>query len=145
MNTLALFLTSIALVSLSAFASGGEEQHEGTRKNDFYPNKPADKSLATRPAKATLLEPKAFSNVAPGTVTLKWQEAAGADSYRVQVATDPNFKWLVTQQDFVKATSLDVSNLEAGQQYFWRVYSMNPKNESGFTSSFASVSSFEVK
>lgn len=145
MKHFSLLLISMLFLSLNAFGAGGGDQQKGHRKNDFFPKKPADKALSARPASAELLEPKAFSVVTGNQVTLKWQAAQGADSYRVQVATDPNFKWLVAAQDFVKETSFQVTGLQPGQQYFWRIYGMKPENETGFSSSFPSVSSFETK
>lgn len=135
-------LFAFIFVSLAAFAN---EQEHGERKNDFFPRKPADKSLSARPEIPTLQEPKALSQVSGDKVTLKWAPVPTAESYRLQVATDPNFKWLVTQQDFYKNTSFDLTGLQAGNHYFWRVYAMKTNNEAGFSSSFPSVSSFEVK
>lgn len=135
-------LFAVVFVSLSAVAN---EQEHGERKADFFPKKVADKSLSTRPAQVELLEPKALSTVTGNQVTLKWKPVETAESYRLQVATDPNFKWLVTQQDFIKDTSFNVTGLESGRHYFWRVYAWKTNNESGHTSSFANFSSFEVK
>lgn len=134
-------LFAIVFVSLSAFAN---EQEHGERKADFFPRKPADKTLSARPATPELLEPKALS-VVGNQVTLKWKPVETAESYRLQVATDPNFKWIVTQQDFYKDTSYNLTGLESGKHYFWRVYAWKTNNEAGHTSSFATLSSFEVK
>ncbi len=120
------------------------EQH-GEHKPDFFPKKEANKEVTTRPGKVTLLEPKALSQVSGNQVTLKWQEVAQADSYRVQVATDPNFKWLVTNEDFYKGTSYELKGLESGKHYFWRVYAFKSENDPGYLSSFSNLSSFEVK
>ncbi len=121
-----------------------EENHE---KPDFFPKKQADKSKATRLPMVELLEPKALSTVTGTSVTLKWKAVPGAESYRVQVATDPNFKWLVEgpTKDFVKETSIQVSDLKPGLHYFWRVYAWNTAADAGWTSSFANMSSFAVK
>lgn len=153
MTKLTTLVITLLFANLTAFAASpdapggdtGKEQHQGHRKGDFYPKKPADKSLSNRPEKVELVEPKALAQVPAGTVVLKWNESQGADSYRLQVATDPNFKWLVLQEDLFKGTSYEVKNLEAGQQYFWRVYGLRPQNEAGHSSSFASQSSFETK
>lgn len=76
--------------------------HKESHSRNLFPKPEADKSKTTRPGKVTLLEPKALSSVQGNQVTLKWKEATDADSYRVQVATDPNFKWLVANEDFYK-------------------------------------------
>jgi hypothetical protein len=137
--------TTLVAPTHDAHEAVPNNQHEGKRKNDFYPKKPMDKALSTRPAKVQLLEPKAFSKISAPAVTLKWNPAEGAEAYRLQVATDPNFKWLVVQEDLYKNTSYELKNLEAGQQYFWRVSGVRAQNEAGFSSSFASQSSFETK
>ena len=120
-------------------------EHHGEHKPDFFPTKQANKEVTARPEKVTLLEPKALSQVSGNQVTLKWKEAAQADSYRVQVATDPNFKWLVTNEDFYKATSYELKGLESGKHYFWRVYAFKSENDPGYLSSYSNLSSFEVK
>lgn len=144
-NLLALGLTVLMVISLNsmAWASGGES-HEGGPRN-LFPKPQPTKSKATRPAKVTLLEPKALSVVQGTQVTLKWSESEGADSYRIQVATDPNFKWLIASEDFFKGTSYEVKGLEAGKHYFWRVYGVKSDNDPSYTAGFADFSSFETK
>ncbi|MGZ5278403.1 MAG: fibronectin type III domain-containing protein [Pseudobdellovibrionaceae bacterium] len=117
------------------------------KKPDLFPKKEADKTKATRVPTVELLEPKALSTVSGTSTTLKWKAVEGADSYRVQVATDPNFKWLVDKAtvDFVKETSLQINDLQPGQQYFWRVYAWKHDADPSWSSSFEAASSFDVK
>ncbi len=123
-----------------------EASHESNHHNtNFFPKKQADKTKASRLAQVELLEPKALSSVSGTSVTLKWKAVEGADNYRVQVATDPNFKWLVTQKDFLKETSLQVDGLQAGNHYFWRVYPWKDDNDPSWMSGFGNWSSFEVQ
>jgi hypothetical protein len=145
-----IFISGSALAAETAAPSENNEpqaheQEHGKRQNDFYPRKKADKSLASRPGQVELLEPKALSEISGAQVTLKWKPVEGAESYRLQVATDPNFKWLVTQEDFFKGTSYDLKGLEAGKHYFWRVFAWRPQNDASWSSSFANLSSFETK
>jgi hypothetical protein len=118
------------------------EEHGAT---NLFPKPVANKSKTGRMPKVTLLEPKALSSVQGTQVTLKWQTVSEADSYRVQVATDPNFKWLVANEDFYKGTSYEVKNLESGKHYYWRVYAWKSDNDPSYLSSFADFSSFETK
>lgn len=144
--TLAFILIPAASMAVSddaAKETGTPSAHQ--EKHEFFPKKPADKSRATRLATAELLEPKALSAVTGTSVTLKWKAVEGADVYRLQVATDPNFKWLVSQQDFVKDTSFQVNDLKAGEHYFWRIYAWNTQADPSWMSSYSSVSSFSVK
>jgi hypothetical protein len=146
-----LFVAAFLVVGLNVQAeeakheAGHEQTAEGHGKPDFFPKKQADASKALHLGMPELLEPKALSPVSGTSVTLKWKAVTGADSYRVQVATDPNFKWLVSQQDFHKDTSFQVNDLKSGQQYFWRVYAWNEGADPSWMSGFASASSFEVK
>ncbi len=128
----------LALIALSSFAN-----ESGVAQ--VFPPKVADKTKATLPGKVELIEPKAFANVSGTSVELKWKAAEGATTYRVQVAKDPNFKWIVTQQDFVKDTQLTVNGLEAGNEYHWRVFPWNKDNDATFTSGFSARSTFTVK
>jgi hypothetical protein len=106
---------------------------------------PLDRSLTTRPSKVTLESPEAFAKIQGGTATLKWTESKGADSYHVQVATDPNFKWLIKNENFYKGTTMDLSGLEAGKQYFWRVAGMKADNQPEYLKGFFTMSSFEAR
>lgn len=127
-----LILAALVLFSLSTFAN---DEHEATEEHfkPLYPLKVANKDVATKPAQPELLEPKTFSTVSGDSVTLKWKEAAGADSYHVQVATDPNFKWLVGDAPLYRSTSFEVKGLEAGKHYYWRVAGMKSTNDQEFT------------
>ncbi len=120
-------------------------EEKAEHNTDFFPKKLANKEATARPEVVTLLEPKALSQVSGNQVTLKWKEATHADSYRVQVATDPNFKWLVTNVDFFKGTTYDLKGVESGKHYFWRVYAWNSNNDPSYLSSYSNLSSFEVK
>ncbi|PIS11912.1 MAG: fibronectin type III domain-containing protein [Bdellovibrio sp. CG10_big_fil_rev_8_21_14_0_10_47_8] len=136
-------LSALILTSL-VFAQFARANEEAEHRPVLFPKKEADASKATRPAVVELLEPKALSKVSGSDVTLKWSEATGAESYHLQVATDPNFKWLVVNEAFVKGTSYDVKGLEAGLHYFWRVYGQRSENDRGWMSSFSNLSSFET-
>lgn len=139
-----MIMISLGLSSMSLAAGGPTEAHKEKARN-LFPKPEANKSKTTPLPKVTLLEPKALSTVQGPQVTLKWEAAAEADSYRVQVATDANFKWIVANEDFYKGTSYEVSNLEAGKHYFWRVYAWKSDNDPNYMSGFGNFSSFETK
>jgi hypothetical protein len=128
MRQLGLWLVVCLMASLNAFANEGGHGggHEGGANMNLLPQPTPNKEKGTRPSKVTLESPAALSKVSGGAVTLKWSESKGATAYHVQVATDPNFKWLVTNENFVKGNTFEVKGLEAGKQYFWRVAGMNP-------------------
>lgn len=102
--------------------------------NSLFPEKQPIAKLAIRPAIVELMAPKFLSKVS-GSAKLQWKEAKGANAYHIQVATDPNFKWLVAEEHLLKTTSFEFSKSEAGKKYFWRVAAYNSENESSFTKS----------
>jgi hypothetical protein len=88
----------------------------------------------TDPPAAPLLQSPA--NGASGMsvpINLVWQSAAGAASYRVQVAKDSSFSQIVWEQDNVTATAIVVSVLEANTQYCWRVRAANAAGNSDWS------------
>jgi hypothetical protein len=123
------------------------EQEEAKKVEEMralFPPKTADVNLAQEPAKTTLEEPTAFAKVSGNEVTLKWKAVSGADQYHLQVATDPNFKWLVTNEYFLKDTSYKQGHLEAGKHYFWRVNAVKENNEPTHRKSGFVMSMFET-
>lgn len=124
--------------------SGAGKMDHHSEMNSLFPEKKKDPKVTGRPTTVDLTAPKFLSKVS-GKVTLQWKAANGADAYHIQVATDPNFKWLLVNEHFVKATSFDLPALEAGKKYFWRAAAVNTLNDSGFTKSNFSSSAFEVK
>lgn len=100
---------------------------------------------AILPGKVVLSEPAPLAKVPAGTITLKWKPASGATVHHIQVATDPRFKWMVIENANVSGDSFEVSNLQAGQQYFWRVAGRSPDNDAAWTHGYFTSSSFEVK
>lgn len=109
----------------------------------FPPRQPI-KALATRPEKVKTLN----AQVNGAAAKLEWSEVTGATNYHVQVSKDAGFNnrsMYVTDDKWVKGTSFEVSNLEAGQKYFWRVAAVNSNNDPMFTKSLFNFSSFIAK
>jgi hypothetical protein len=114
----------------------------------ILPEKQPDKKLADRPDKVKLTSPKFLSAISGTAVKLEWTEAAKANFYHVQVSKDAGFNnrsMYVADEKWVKGTSFDVSNLETGHKYFWRVAAVNSENDSQFTKSLFTSSAFETK
>jgi hypothetical protein len=55
-----------------------------------------------------------------GSIRLSWQPCEGATSYRVQLSTRPDFDRNALERES-SAPSVEVTGLEAGQRYYWRV------------------------
>lgn len=63
-----------------------------------------------------------------GKVSLSWEDALYADKYVYEVATDAQFENLVASGTTFY-TSVDVSGLTQGKQYYWRVRARNISKE----------------
>ncbi|HWU44224.1 MAG TPA: fibronectin type III domain-containing protein [Bdellovibrio sp.] len=142
------FALTFSLTTRS-FAAEGEhhgKDHEETaeKMNSLFPEKKADLENQKIPAKPELTSPAYFAAVKADSVKLEWKAAEGAQEYHVQVATDPNFKWLVAEDFAHKETSFEVNRLEAGKHYFWRVASVRPDNWKTFRKSYFAGSMFET-
>lgn len=112
------------------------------KMNSLFPKPKADPSKREVPVAPVLSAPKAFSKVSGGKASLTWGEVAGASEYHVQVATDPNFKWLVNNDYHVKATNFETAALEAGKTYYWRVAAVKTSNWDTFRKSVFAHSTF---
>lgn len=123
-----------------------EEHHDEhlANMNSLFPEKQKIAKLSARPSVVDLVSPKFMAKVT-GTAKLEWKAVAGANAYHVQVATDPNFKWLIADDHFVKTNSFEVTKTEAGQKYYWRVAAENTENDSMFTKSNFVSSVFVTK
>ena len=144
--SLVIFAATFALTS-PALAEGGHGGGHGAlseKMNALFPPKQADMSKGQVPEKPALVSP-AYHSVASGTTqALQWKTVEGADQYHLQVAKDPNFKWLVVNEYELKNPGFEVSGLEAGKSYFWRVAAVKSDNASTFRKSFFATSMFET-
>lgn len=135
--------TLIFFLGVSSLAETG---HGGGRDNGRLFPKPAfDAAEGQLPGKVALVEPTFMARVSGGAVTLKWQEVSDAQNYHLQVATDPNFKWLTVDEAMYKGTSFEVKNLESGKHYYWRVAAANQGKWVGSTKGFFSKSMFAAQ
>jgi hypothetical protein len=124
-----------------------EDHHEklGKTMNSLFPQKQKDASHSTRPTVVKLTSPKFLAKIAGTSTKLEWTAAEGATAYHVQVATDPNFKWLVANEYWVKGTSFEATQLEADKHYYWRVAAVKGENDSMFTKSLFVNSAFTTQ
>jgi hypothetical protein len=139
------FVLSLSFNSLASEEGHGGHEELSKKMNSLFPEKEANLAERTTPEKPALTNPAYFSSISGTTVKLEWKEAKDAEEYHVQVATDPNFKWLVAEDFALKTTSFEVSNLEAGKHYYWRVASVKPNNWKTFRKSFFATSMFETQ
>ncbi len=114
----------------------------------ILPEKQQDKNQVMVPEKTKLISPKFLSVISGTTTKLEWSETKGAKFYHIQVSKDAGFNnrsMYVADEKWVKGTSFEVTNLEVGQKYFWRVAAVNNENDSMFTKSLFASSAFETK
>lgn len=93
------------------------------------------------PAAPVLLMPADAAVDLAQTVTLKWAAAERAVSYTVQVAMVSTFSPLVFSKEQVTGTSIDVTSLQVGACYLWRVKAVNGTG----ASAWSTVWSFSTK
>jgi hypothetical protein len=61
----------------------------------------------------------------PMSITFRWHPAAGANTYRFQIATVSDFSSTFTDQSGLADTSLTVDGFDAERTYYWRVRANN--------------------
>lgn len=133
----------LALISTNSFAAGDANHGEDKAYRNYLPPKKAQSAKAKAPAQVSLISPNAFEVIKATEAQLTWQPSPTADSYHLQVATDPNFKWLVLNVTDVKETNYKATQLPAGQ-VFWRVAAQKSGNMPAHWKSIFQASSFEV-
>lgn len=135
-----LFIMFFSILSLNLSAQANEHKW-----NKLFSQPKFEEKLAATPAKTTLLSPDFMQTVSAAKVQLKWKDVSDAPEYHVQVATDPNFKWLTIDQNNVKENKFEATGLEAGKTYFWRVASVNTGKTNTHQKSSFVQSSFVTK
>lgn len=121
-----------------------KKKHHAEVLNSLFPEMKPDRAMVQVPSKVELSSPAFLAKV--GTVVkVAWQESFGGAEYHLQIATDPNFKWLLVNEKFHKTTSYDFTAPEAGKKYYWRVAGFSRKNTASYTKGPFSSSAFVVK
>lgn len=88
------------------------------------------------PAIPTLLSPANGLIDQQLNVTLQWNAVSGADSYRVQVATNQNFSPTLVNDSALTTNSKSIGTLSLNTTYYWRVSAKNAGGKSSFSSAF---------
>ena len=68
-----------------------------------------------------LTEPANGSTEIPTTIVLDWDSVNNADSYVLQLALEASFNEILLEENGLSSTSAEISGLEPGTVYFWRV------------------------
>ncbi len=138
-------LVSILVFTLFTVVSMQSLAKEGHRDNGaLFPPKPHNKALATPPETPSLSEPAFMNKISGSEVTLKWTPVEGVQTYHVQVATDPVYKWLAVDEKLYNGTSFQLKGLQTGKHYYWRVAAVKPENMRGTIKGNYAKSMFET-
>src|SRR5690554_1117490 len=70
----------------------------------------------------------------PAETAIRWFAVEGADSYRFQLASDSSFGNVLRDSAGLVGTSVEVSGLASGADYFWRVRASNGYGDSNWSS-----------
>lgn len=141
--TSALFSFCLSIVAHASEAGAGKSSHRDNKA--LFPTPMANLDKSKMPEKVKLLTPAFASAISGASTELKWNATSGQNSYHVQVAKDPNFKWLLVDTPLYKSTSLAVSGLEPGMHYYWRVAATAEGNWPSTLKGPFSVSMFQTK
>ena len=93
------------------------------------------------PAVPVAISPLDNASSVPLAPVFKWSAVYQADTYRLQVALDLQFKLLVYDDSLITDTSKQIPAISSCSQFYWRVQSKNVVAMSAFTSprSFGTV------
>ncbi len=95
---------------------------------------------------APVLSSPADNGVVGGTsVVLSWLAVQGATGYHVQLSTDPAFvSNMMVDDSTVTNTNRNVSGLQTGNHYYWRVGSISGSAKSAYSNSWSFVTALEA-
>lgn len=68
---------------------------------------------------------------------VEWSESERAETYNLQLAEDEDFEELVIEETGLEVNRFQVSDLEPGTTYHWRVEAVNEAGESGWSESLS--------
>lgn len=77
------------------------------------------------PSPPELIMPEDETEHLPTTVEFQWRETELTDSYTLQIATDAGFSDPVVNREGITSTSYEVTGLDYGTTYYWRVSGAN--------------------
>jgi len=84
----------------------------------------------------TLLSPADTDTVATRTPTFEWDYVDGAESYKIQISTDPNFGTTLISTKVNVLTFTPGTNLPKNKTLYWRVKALGPNGPSAWSDTF---------
>ncbi len=93
------------------------------------------------PAAPTLISPENGITIDTRTPTFDWDDAAGATSYTLEVATDNNFSTIVYTQTTIESTATisETEKLSYGIHHYWRVRGTNAAGSGNWSSTWGFI------
>ena len=85
------------------------------------------------PTVPSLLAPADGVTGQPTTTTLRWSRPRYATSFRVGLATTSDFSAGIVLEEVLGDTQRTVSGLASGEEFFWRVQSINASGQSSYS------------
>ncbi|WP_256761019.1 S-layer homology domain-containing protein [Cohnella sp. WQ 127256] len=76
--------------------------------------------------------------------TFQWSSAIGANSYRLLIAEDANFRKIVQDKSGIGQTSFDIKGLNSGTTYYWKVAAVNDAGYFTFSNTYRFNVPFET-
>jgi photosystem II stability/assembly factor-like uncharacterized protein len=95
-----------------------------------YSNEVTIKTLPPYPSLPLLIAPLNNLSNLSATLYLSWNTSTSADSYRLQVSKDSTFKSFILNDSTLTTPTRQVTGLDDGVRYYWRV---NSKNAAGIS------------
>jgi len=94
-------------------------------------NQTAKLLIDVRPQPPILLQPQQEQVLRDVGPELRWSESFDAKSYNLQISRDENFSNIIHEQDGIEGSSLELSQLNTPQEYYWRLASVTADGEQG--------------
>lgn len=85
------------------------------------------------PAVPELVSPEDGAQNVSTSPTLNWSNSEGAETYRVQVSDSGSFSSTAEDQSGLTSTEFQLSELQTGATYYWRVNASNEGGVSGWS------------
>lgn len=88
------------------------------------------------PPTPSIVSPSYGANVSGTTVSLQWNQAARANNYYLQVATDSGFVNTIVDEWIGDYIGINLNVLDDGTTYYWRVAAGNSVGSSNYTTTY---------
>lgn len=85
------------------------------------------------PQAPTLSYPDSKAEDLPNTFTMDWDDVSNAEVYSLHVSDNMNFNNLIVEENTLENSEYEISDLNSGITYYWRVSATNLAGNSGWS------------